>query len=90
MEVKDVWSEGDGERMIRCWKLLMPHFKTLGHPKYALEAMRLQMQVNATLSPNLAHQVTWNRFINTHGGHGRNIPCDLHNEHVNKMFQRAA
>ena len=87
MEVKDAWSEGDGERMIRCWKLLVPHFKTLGHPKYALEAMRLQMQVNATLSPNLAHQVTWNRFVNTRGGHGRNIPCDLHNEHVNKMLK---
>ncbi len=21
--------------------------------------------------------------MNTHGGNGRNIPCDLHNEHVN-------
>ncbi|KAL5471207.1 hypothetical protein EMCRGX_G029297 [Ephydatia muelleri] len=23
----------------------------------------------------------WGRFVNTHGGKGRNLPCDLHNEH---------
>ena len=89
MEVRDAWSEGDGERMVRCWKLLMPHFKAAGHPKYALEALRLQMQVNATLSPNLAHQVMWNRFVNVKGGLGRNIPCDLHNEHINKLLKHA-
>lgn len=26
-------------------------------------------------------------FVNTHGGIGRNIPCDLHNEHINKLFK---
>lgn len=88
MEVKDAWSEGDGERMVRCWKLLMPHFKAAGHTKYALEALRLQIQINATLSPNLAHQVTWNRFVNIRGGLGKNIPCDLHNEHVNKLLKQ--
>lgn len=30
----------------------------------------------------------WNRFVNTHGGLGRNIPCDLHNEHVNKLLKK--
>ena len=25
--------------------------------------------------------------MNTHGGKGRNIPCDLHNEHVNKPYK---
>ena len=23
--------------------------------------------------------------MNTHGGKGRNLPCDLHNEHVNRL-----
>ena len=87
MEVKDAWSEGDGERMVRCWKLLMPHFKAAGHTKYALEALRLQIQIRSTLSPNLAHEVKWNRFVNIRGGIGRNIPCDLHNEHVNKLLK---
>lgn len=64
----------------------MPHFKAAGHPKYALQALRLQIQL-VTLSPNLAHQVMWNRFVNVRGGLGRNIPCDLHNEHVNKLLK---
>ena len=87
MEFRDAWAEGDGERVIRCWKLFMPHFKCFGHTKYSLEALRIQMQVNATLSPNLAHQVMWNRFVNVRGGLGRNIPCDLFNEHVNKLMK---
>ena len=37
-----------------------------------LEALRLQFQVKALLSPHLAHQVLWNRLVNTKGGLGRN------------------
>ena len=85
-EFRDGWREGDGERVLRCWKLFMLHFKASGATKYALEALRLQFQLK-TLSPNLAHQVKWHRFVNTHGGLGRNIPCDLHNEHVNKLIK---
>jgi hypothetical protein len=25
--------------------------------------------------------------VNVHGGKGNNIPCDLHNEHMNKIFK---
>lgn len=87
MEFRDAWSEGDGERVLRCWKLFMPHFKAAGRTKYSLEALRLQMQAYIILSPNLAHQVVWNRFVNVKGGAGRNIPCDLFNEHVNKKLK---
>ena len=86
MEFRDAWAEGDGERVTRCWKLFMPHFLASGCRKYSLEALRLNIQIN-TLSPNLAHQVTWHRFVNSKGGAGRNIPCDLHNEHVNKHLK---
>ena len=64
----------------------MLHFHADRRTKYALEALRLQFQL-ATLSPDLVHQLTWGRFINTHGGLGHNIPCDLHNEHVNRLFK---
>lgn len=87
MEYRDGWGEGDGERGRCVWKLVMPHFRAAGHTKYALQALRLQIQL-ATLSPNLAHQVQWNRSVNTRGGLGHNIPCDLHNEHVNKLVKR--
>lgn len=83
-EFRDAWAEGDGERVVRCWRLFMPHFRASGCTKYALEALRLQIQLKV-LSPNLAHQVKWHRFVNTRGGLGMNIPCDLCNEHVNKL-----
>ena len=82
----DAWKEGDGERILRLWKIMMLHFRAEKKNKYALEALRLQFQV-ATLPPHLSHQLTWGRFINTHGGKGRNLPCDLHNEHINKLFK---
>jgi hypothetical protein len=81
MEFRDAWHEGDGERVIRCWKLFMPHFKVAGCTKYSLEALRLHIQASITFSPNLAHQLTWNRFVNVKGGVGNNIPCDLFCEH---------
>ena len=87
MEFRDAWAEGDGERVLRCWKLFLPHFKASGRTKYSLQALRIQMQANVTLSPSLAHQVVWNRFVNVRGGAGKNIPCDLHNEHVNKQLK---
>lgn len=87
VEFRDAWAEGDGERVHRCWRLFLPHFRASGRNKYALEAFRLQLQVNVVLSPNLAHQVKWHRFVNTKGRLGTNIPCDLYNEHMNKSIK---
>eukprot|EP00731_Ephydatia_muelleri_P014114 Em0007g1424a len=54
----DACKEGDGERIIRCWKLCMLHFHAERKTKYALEALRLQFQL-VTLQPYLVHQLTW-------------------------------
>ena len=85
-EFYDGWREGDGPRMLRCWKILMLHFYANRNTKYAIESLRLQFQL-ATLPPYLVHQLTWGRFVNTHGGAGHNIPCDLYIEHVNRLFK---
>ena len=58
------------------------HFHAAQCTKYAFEQLHLNLQL-ALLPPPLAHQLKWNHFVNTHGGCGHNIPCDLHNEHVN-------
>ena len=81
MEIQDVCREGDGERMIRCWKLSLPHFQASNYTKYTLQALCLQFQTSVVLSPNLAHQLKWHRFIIIRGGLGQSFPCDLHNEH---------
>ena len=85
-EFRDALAEGDGERICRCWKVLLMHFYNAQRTKYAWEALKLQFQL-AVLPPSLSHQVKWGRFFNTHGGPGRNIPCDLFNEHLNKLFK---
>ena len=54
----------DGERLIRCWKFLLLHFKVDGRIKYSVEAFHLLAQVNALLPPHIAHQLTWNRTCN--------------------------
>ncbi len=38
MEFQDAWAEGDGDRVLRCWKLFLPHFQAAGS---AYEALRL-------------------------------------------------
>lgn len=44
-EFYDGWREGDGLRMLRCWKILMLHFFANRNTKYALESLRLQFQL---------------------------------------------
>lgn len=86
LEYMDAVEHGDGHRIWRCWRILLLHFHSNGHTKYAWEALRLQFQL-VTLPYPVAYHLKWGRFINTHGGQGRNISCDLHNEHLNKLFK---
>ena len=80
----DAIHESDGERSIRCWKLFMLHFKSDGRTKYALEDFNLIAQVNATLTPHMAHRLVWNCTCNPKGDEGKG---DLHNEHLNHIFK---
>ena len=86
-DFQDGTKEGDGPRICRLWKFFMLHFKMNGRTKYALEAFNLTAQINALLTPQLAHQLMWNRMCNTKGGKGKNKELDLHNEHINRVFK---
>ena len=37
----------------------------------------------------MAAQLIWSRTVNTRGGFGKNIPCDLHMEHLNRCVKTA-
>lgn len=78
---------GDGDQIYCCWHLFLPYFVVYRHAKYALQALRLQFQVKGYLSQHLSFHVLWDRFINTKGGAGKNMPCDLYNEHINKLLK---
>lgn len=83
----DASREGDDERLIRCWKFLLLHFKADGRVMYSVEVFHLLAQVNALLPPHMAHHLIWNRTCNISGGEGENIPLDLMVEHFNRVFK---
>lgn len=94
MVILNFWdgiSEGDGERVLRCWKYFLMYLKHQGGSatKYSLEALYLMFQVHALLSPQSAHILIWNRFIKNKQGPGGNIPLDLQLEFYNKSVKQA-
>ena len=89
LDFKDAIREGDGNRVMRDWKYFLPIFKATGHKNYALEALTLLSQYFVSLPTNLAAQIKWSRFVNVHGLPGRNISCDLHMEHMNRIVKTA-
>lgn len=88
-EFNDAIKEGDGERIIRCWRYFLLIFKSARRKNYAIEAFTLLAQERYLLSPRQALQLKWSRTINTHGFPGKNIPCDLHMEHLNRECKTA-
>lgn len=89
MNFVDAIKEGDGERVLLCWRYLLPIFKGTGRTNYSLEVLHMLCQHDFTLSSQLSHELIWNRFVNVHGLPGRNIPADLHMEHLNRVCKEA-
>ena len=91
MNFLDSISEGDGDRILLCWKFLLLHFHAdkVGSTKYALEALYLQFQQQALLTPRQAYRQRWNRGVNNQGRVGKNVPLDLEVEHNNNMLKEA-
>ena len=83
----DAIREGDGNRLLTYWKFLTFVFKQEGHRNYAKEGFNLTAQ-SLLLSPRKVAELKWSRTINTHGHAGKNIPVDLHMEHLNRNLKR--
>ena len=88
LNYKDAIQEGDGDRVLLCWKYLLPISKVSDRRNYSLEALRMLYSYHFSLSPCLKHQLLWSRFVNVHGLPGRNIAGDLHMEHLNHMCKQ--
>ena len=88
-EFVDAIREGDGLRVLRCWRFFLPLFKSSNRKNYAIEALNLMVQYHYTLPPRQAEQLLWSRFVNTVGWAGHNISCDLHMEHLNRNCKTA-
>ena len=85
----DVVKEGDGERIVRCIKMFLLHFKEdgSGSTTYALQALFHMFQLYALLSPREAERMKWNRTVNNHGQPGCNVAMDLALEHDNHLIK---
>ena len=89
LEYCDAVREGDGSRVLQCWRYMLPIFISSGRKNYAVESMHLLMQHDYLLSPREAGELVWSRFVNVHGCPGQNIPNDLHMEHLNRVCKNA-
>ena len=85
----DAISEGDGGRLLRCWKYFLMIMKKDGarSRKYPLEGLNLLCQTYAILFPRDAHRLVWNRSVKAKYGAGGNIPLDLALEHYNRVLK---
>ena len=88
-EFVDAIKEGDGERVLRCWRYLLPIFRGAGRTNYSIEVLNMLCQHDYKFTPRMSQELIWSRFINVHGLPGRNIAADLHMEHLNKLCKEA-
>ena len=85
LEFNDSVREGDGDRILRCWRYFLLLFKASNKTNYAIEAFTLLAQEKYLLSPRMAMQLKWSRTVNVHGRSSKNVSCDLHMEHLNRL-----
>jgi len=67
LEFKDAIREGDGPRILRCYKALLLYYCFAKHYNYCKEAFRTLATVNALATPRVAQQITWSRVVNVNG-----------------------
>lgn len=89
LEFCDAIREGDGHRVLRCWRYILPIFLGSHRTNHSCEVLNMLFQHIYELSPRLSSQLLWSRFINVHGYPGKNIPADLHMEHLNRLLKDA-
>lgn len=63
-EFHDSIREGDGLRILRCWKFLLLVFKAGCRKNYSIEAFTLLAQYHILLPERMAHQLIWSRCVN--------------------------
>lgn len=88
LNMEDAIKHGDGQRLLRCYKYLLLLTYKHKHTKYAYAILLFFVKYYALLSEKSAHLLLSNRFINAEGGVGKNIPLDLHMEHLNLVLKR--
>ena len=69
-------------------KRLLLYFKSGSLNNYSVEMLIAIAQIEALASEEMAHRLTWGRFINWHGGLRKDIACDMAQEICNRVSRR--
>lgn len=88
IDIVDAIKEGDSYRLVNCYKLVLLFAYKFGNTKYAFSLLLFFVQVYAVLSEEEAVSLIVNRFVNSKGVAGGNIPLDLFMEHLNLLLKR--
>ena len=67
LEFVDAIRNGDGSRILRCWKFFLLYFKSSNHVNYSIEAFILLVQEKYLFSPRMLMQLKWSQTVNVHG-----------------------
>ena len=59
LEYVDAIKEGDGQRVLRCWKYLLPIFRSSGLPNYSFEVMNMLCQCKFKLTPRQSAELLY-------------------------------
>jgi len=85
----DSVKEGDIKRLLPCLKVFLLMLHTQHRVKYSYVVLLFLAKVKSILPSGIAYEVMHNRFFNTSGKPGGNIPLDLRMEHLNKLLKIA-
>lgn len=86
----DAMRFGDGDRIHRCVKFMLPLFHYIGCSNYSAVCFRLLANFQVRLSEKEAEKRKWNRTVSVRGGIGNNLGCDELIEIFNKEIKEAA
>jgi len=86
MEYIDSIKEGDGDRILRCWRYMVLLFKVSNKTKYPVEAYNLLAHYQYLFSERMCKQLLWSHLhtVNVHGKTDKNILMYLHMKHLNR------
>ena len=71
----DTCKEGDREG-----KFVMYFKSSTSFKNYSIEMFTWNAQVKALASEEMAHRLTWGRFVNCNSGAAKNFACDMAQE----------
>jgi hypothetical protein len=83
----DSVKEGNSKQLLSCLKIFLLLLHTHHRVKYAYALLLFLAKIKSVLPEGIAFELIHDRFFNSSGKPGGNIPLDLRMEHLNKLLK---